>query len=279
MTARLTPWEVAFGPERYGAEVFPAIRRAAHDLGARASVLDAFMMMEAVRLHLHELIAGDVPTEPPADALLEYGALLFHGFRFWSHDRSLYLLTDDLARSLFDAALPLGEWQLAPPVPAGYVQLPRHLLWARVATDVPAEPIDGFFWSVAGTHADDEAPWQRLDLLLALGMRPDRPGFSIIDVTTALPAPPPGHFGDVSARAGGDDFSNILPGGEMTGLYGVTSVAEALKLASRTFHHIATRPWTVSEPQRLESAPAEASFEMPPSTLPARTVIHEERSD
>jgi hypothetical protein len=279
MAARRTPWEIAFGPDRYSAEVFPAIRRAALDLGVRAAVPDVFLMMEPVREQLHELIAGEEAKDPPADELLEYGALLFHAFRFWSSDRALYVLTDDLARSLLGTRKPVGDWALTPPAPAGYVQLPRHLLWARVAADVPPEPVDGFFWSVAGIDADDEPPWQRLDLLFALGLRPDRPGFSIIDVTTALPAPTPGHFGDLIARETGDDFANILPGGEMKGLHGVIAVAEALKLASRTFHHMAVQPATVGEPQRSEGAPADVSFELPPSALMARTVHHGERSD
>jgi hypothetical protein len=34
------------------------------------------------------------------------------------------------------------------------------------------------------------------------------------------------------ARADGTDFDNILPGGDIDGLFGLTSAAEAVKLAA-----------------------------------------------
>jgi len=63
----------------------------------------------------------------------------------------------------------------------------------------------------------------------------------VIDVAVPLPEGPPGHWGDLQAREDEPDFTNLLPGGELRGLYSLVSVAEALKLASRLFYSM-TRP-------------------------------------
>jgi hypothetical protein len=176
---------------------------------------------------------GDVP---PAASVHEYAALLFQGFRYWSCGRHTFVVDETRARDVLQEGAPLGDWSFAPPEPAGYVQLPRHLIWSRVDDDTAAEAVDGFFWSVAGGAGKT---WQRLDLLLVLGLRADRPGFSVIDVAASIPDTPPRHWGDVRARENEPDFANRLPGGELRGLYSLVSVAEALKLASRLFHAFA----------------------------------------
>jgi hypothetical protein len=40
---------------------------------------------------------------------------------------------------------------------------------------------------------------------------------------------------NLKARSEGDDFANVLPGGELQGHFAVTNTAEAVKLAARCF--------------------------------------------
>jgi hypothetical protein len=153
-----------------------------------------------------------------------------------------------------DSAEPIGGWHFRAPAKAGYLHLPRNLLWARVTEDVPAEPADGFFWTMIDTAARGSEDAEvgdggaRLEprlpasvaLLLVLGLREDRPGFTVVDAM-ASPPDPPGHWGDTNARGEGEDFANILPGGELSHLHGIVNVAELFKLASRAFHHAARK--------------------------------------
>jgi hypothetical protein len=125
-------------------------------------------------------------------------------------------------------ALPaLGTWTFTAPAVAGYLELPRHLVWTRFDEAAPPEPIEGVFWV--------QSP-ARIDLLFCTGVREGRAGLGVIDVSASLPAPAPGHWGDLEAREGGADFSNILPGGEIDALLAIVTPAEALKLVSRALH-------------------------------------------
>ncbi|MGH7552155.1 MAG: hypothetical protein ACREMQ_03910, partial [Longimicrobiales bacterium] len=117
-------------------------------------------------------------------------------------------------------------------------QLPRHRLWSRIEDGATAEAVDGFFWTMIG-HPDAAAPpYTRLDVLLALGMHPGRPGISVIDVGVTVPGEPAGHWADIHAREEGDDFANVLPGGELSGLHALVNTAEVLKLVSRVFYDL-----------------------------------------
>jgi hypothetical protein len=123
----------------------------------------------------------------------------------------------------------IGNWPFEPPSPAGYLWLPRHRLWVAGGGGQPAEPVDGLFW-VAGDPAANA-----LDVLLVLGMHEGRPGLTVIELASG-PLPDQGHWGDIAARAEGEDFGNLLPGGEH--LYGLSTSGEVLKLVSRVFWHL-----------------------------------------
>ena len=103
------------------------------------------------------------------------------------------------------------------------------LVWAAPAPNLRPEPADGFFWS--WVEPDDEPP--RLHVLLALGVRPDRAGFSVVPTTGILDREP--HWAEVEGRPDGTDFETTLPGGELDRLYSVQTAAELLKLASLCF--------------------------------------------
>jgi hypothetical protein len=248
---RRTPYELVFGPARFEAEVFPAIRAEAESRGAGGMGPDSFVLLGTVGRLLRELRpagGGFEPADqPPAEAMQQYGSLAWHAWGFWQAGRPVYALADDLTRGLLAEAAPIGPWLFRPPVPAGYLQLSRHRLWARVTADAAAEPVDGFHWTWLAADASAGRGQPRLDLLLALGMRPGRGGLSVIEIATSPPAGPAGHWGDLQARPDGPDFANLLPGGELQGYHGIVYAAEALKLVSRCFHWIETRPETVSQ--------------------------------
>jgi hypothetical protein len=117
---------------------------------------------------------------------------------------------------------PVHDWSLAQAPASGYAQLPRNLVWSVVDEGAAPEPVDGFYW----VRTTTEPP--SLIVVLALGVRAERPGFSVLDASAPIPAA--GHFAADDERA--DDFANFLPGGELQQLHGVRTPAEALRMAS-----------------------------------------------
>jgi hypothetical protein len=225
---RISPYQLIFGPAVFDDTRFEAVRDQAdaHDAVAPEQL---FMLPAAGEL-LHELS----PPEGGKDIVAQVRALLFSAYRYWRHGRRLYRITEPLLRELIaPASAPPAAPQ--PPAAAGYVQLPRNIVWARVADEVPPEPVDGFFWSAPSS--DESGAAERLDLLFALGVRADRPGLSLFDVSLDTAAQLT-EWATVSARPDGEDFANVLPGGELQGYHAITTGAEALKLAALCFAHI-----------------------------------------
>ena len=70
---------------------------------------------------------------------------------------------------------------------------------------------------------------------------PGRLGFSIMALTGPAQEGEVTSIVTVQARAQGEDFSNVLPGGELQGHFAVTNNAEALKLAARVLWHLNRR--------------------------------------
>jgi hypothetical protein len=237
-TDRITPYRLIFGPAAFDDTRFEAVREQAdaHDAVAPQQL---FMLPAAGEL-LREL----APPEGGRDVIAQVSALLFSAFRYWRHGRHTYRITEPLLRQLVapDYTTPRPQ----PPAPAGYVQLPRHLVWARVADEAAAEPVDGFFWS-APAPGESGGPG-RLDLLFALGVREGRPGLSLFDVSLDAAAQL-SEWAAVSARPDGEDFGNVLPGGELQGYHALTTGAEALKLAALCFGAIADPAlrWTTAD--------------------------------
>ncbi len=229
-----TPYELVFGD--------PTLARRLDTIGAEAEArqVDAadperFLQLAAAGELLRELR----PEGADAGGLLDLGRLIFHAYHFRRAGEPVYRLEEPLARQLLASPPPVGAWTLTAPDPAGYLALPRQLLWARVAADAAAEPVDGSFWRV-----DEAAANQRLDALLVLGLRADRPGFSVAGMSAVVPDG--GHWADLQARADGPDFANILPGGELRGLHGLVTEAEVLKLLSLCFWHMAAHPGSIA---------------------------------
>lgn len=289
--ARQTPYELVFGDAAFEAELFPSIREEAAARGASSDDPDAFVLLATVGAALRSLAPTAPATEgapagartgagsagtaasPGSEAAArarfhEVGRLFFHAYHFWRHGRALILLDEEPARALAAAPPRVGAWDMVAPAPAGYLQLPRHLFWARTDETAPPEPVDGFFWSLGGAP-DTRASSARLDLLLALGLRPGRPGLSVIDAGAVLP--PEGHWADIRGRPGGVDFANVLPGGEASGLHALLTRAEALRLASLVFH-AAAAPGALGPEREGGSTPPASAHALPPSTLPFRRI-------
>ncbi len=286
--ARQTPYELVFGAELFETSLFPDIRE---EVGARELEPvppDRFTFLTTVG-KLLRVIAG---AEPPgggapaterrpgsreaagatgesagAAALEEYGALLFQGYQFWRHGRQLFVVEEDVVRELLQDDDGVGDDVVQPPHPAGYLQLPRNLVWARAGEEQPPEPVDGVFWTRQELDGD-----ARLDVLLVLGMRPARPGFSVVSVADELEGGRPGDWAR-NARPDGTDFENVLPGGELDDLFAVTTPAEALKLAALLFRHVERNPGSLGgvEANREGAGPA-SSQDLPPSELRFRRV-------
>jgi hypothetical protein len=220
MSERLDPYDVAFGRSGLAERHFAAIATAAEAAGLDVTVADRFLMLPESNALVREL-----GLEGSHESFTERGLLAFHGFRFWSAG-SLRLSIDEATLRGLVAGAPIGRWQLRGPAVAGYAQLPRQLVWTREGPEA-ALAVDGFFWSLQGDA--------HIDLLLVQGLVPGAASFNVSEVSAPIPSQ--GHWGDIHARAAGADFANLLPGGELRQLCGLTNAGELLKLASRIFHH------------------------------------------
>jgi hypothetical protein len=230
---RPTPYDLIFATPGFDESRFEDVREEAELRGAASAA--ELLLLPAAGALLREL---QPEADGPGDGrerLAGAGALLFHAYRYWRHGRCVHTLSDRAVRALLGRTEPAGPWTFRAPCPAGYIQLPRNLLWARVEADAAPEPVDGFFWSWPGS--DEGARTPRLDLLFCLGVRRGRPGVSLADIALDAAADA-GQWADVEARPGGTDFENVLPGGELQGYHAMTTQAEALKLAVRCFRRI-----------------------------------------
>ena len=219
--ARPTPYDIVFADPSFE-EGFRAIGQQLG--GAQPDGALALAQLTATGEVLRALL-------PENDAGVAHGAvftqvsqLVYHAFTFRAGGRHVYRIGEAAFRRLISSE----HTQSSPPEPphaAGYMQVPRTILWARVAESAPPEPVDGFFWHM---HAP------RLDLLLALGVRPARPGVSLIDVSLDDVATLV-QWRDAAIRPDGVDFANVLPGGELQGYHALTLRGEVLKLAALCF--------------------------------------------
>jgi hypothetical protein len=232
MSERIHPYDLVFANE-LEAEVFPQIREEAEERAVDVRDTERFLMLE----HVGQLLRALRPPEAQGAAVSQFGAIVTHAYHFWLAGKPTFAIDEPVLRSLLGGATLIGSWDMVPPAPAGYVQLPRNMLFARIAEGAQAEAIDGFFFIMPGVNDSAVPPYERLAVLLVLGVLPQRAGFSVIQVSTTVTADAPGHLGDVTARADGNDFENVLPGGAGR-LFAVTNELEVLKLVSRCLWHL-----------------------------------------
>ena len=261
--ARLTPYELVF-TERFEAEVFPKIHAEAVRHGVDPLQPDRFQLLAAVG----DAVRDVVPAEAPPDALEQYRALLYHAFHFWSYEKRLYLLDPAVARYLVEAAPTLEGWELSLPHPALYLQLPVNLFWGSVTPDSTPEPVDGFF--VASAPGEDALgqPFERLAVLVVLGIRRNRAGFSVIPFDTEVGPGIAAEWALPGGRENGPDFQTTLPGGEISGLYSILTTSEVLKLVGRTLWYVDHFPSALVAEDPVEPVPDAAGGALPPPRLP-----------
>jgi len=251
--ARVTPYELGIPGREFADRVFAAIDEEVESRGVDATDPGAFFQLGEVGRALRE-IQGE---ERGGDAIERFAAFLFHAWHFHRAGEVLLLLGTEAARAAvasevgtvgaaaadsadFADSAPV-QWDGTLPADAGYLQLPRHLFWSHPESDGPAEPIDGFFWV--------RAAGDTLALLVALGVRGDRPGISVVELPP-LPLAEATRWVAGGAREGGEDFATTLPGGELDHLYSIVTLGEVLTLAGRVFGTLHRAPENLGPEER-----------------------------
>jgi hypothetical protein len=255
--ARLTPYELVFAAPDFPERVFPTLRDDAQLLGLDPLEPDEFQRIPSLAAVLREL----VPPEATAEALEQYQSLLFHAFNFWRSGEPVYLVERAVARYLVEAAPTPAGWELTLPHSSLYIQLPSNLFWGSITPESTPEPVDGLFVTSALATDGLGKPFRRLDLLVVLGIRRDRAGFSIIPFSTETGPGIAAAWAEAAGREGGTDFENILPGGEIQGLYSILTAVEVLKLLGRVLWYLDVNPDEVA----VETAPERRDEDRPAS--------------
>ena len=178
----MTPYDDIFARAEFEDEIFPAITQDAAEHGMDPWNVDEFLQLPASGDLREKLAPAGMAETTPVTGV---AALGFHGYHFWRNGKVSHTLDEAQTRALLDPAAPMiGEWRLRGPATAGYVTLPANLVWAKTEDATP-EPVHGFFY--ATSPADNAA--DRVDVLVALGVRADRAGFTAIELSIPLPAP------------------------------------------------------------------------------------------
>jgi hypothetical protein len=238
-SARSTPYELVFVEGDFEGRVFPGIATEAAEQGTDPLNPERFNFLSMTGDVLREV----TPDDAPPDALEQYRSLLYHAFHFWRSGRRLFVMDRAVARYLVETASPMAGWQFAAPTGSGYLQLPANLFWSSIAPDTPPEPVDGFFYTMSSADEAVGRGFYRLQVLLILGLRRSRAGFSVISLDSGIG---PELLDDLSEIRPGGDFANVLPGGEIAGLYSILTTTEALKLVVRSFWYIDRFPETIT---------------------------------
>ncbi len=222
---RVTPYELLLPEEDFADKRFPLIQEEAKERKADLADPDRFALLSEAGAVLRK-IRGE---EDDPKLIHHFGILLFHAFHFWKEGLPFFLLDTRVVRSLVAQGPEAPGWSPTLPGRAGYIQLPQHLFWVPGGDGTPPESLDGFFWSMP----DGE----NLALLIAMGIRKDRPGLSVVPLP-ALPLSAAGEWVSMDVRPGGNDFQSSLPGAELESLYALEAGAEAVKLAMRVFWYL-----------------------------------------
>jgi hypothetical protein len=266
--ARLTPYELVFGEAGFEARTFPRIHAEAEEQGVDPTHIERFAFLSVGAEAVREVI----PTDAPPEAFEQYRLLLYHAFNFWRYGKRLYSLESSVARFLVEAAPDLAGWELRLPQQSVYVQFPANLFWASVAPDVPPEPVDGFFACCMRATDAFERPYERLEVLMVLGIRRKRAGFSLISFDAEVVPGIAAAWAETPGREEGRDFESLLPGGEMAGLYTILTLSEALKLVARALWYVDRHPGHVSAHAAPERREHERPGSVPLSHLPFHRV-------
>ncbi len=248
---RVTPYELIL--ESLEQDAFPEIRAEAEQRGRDALRHDDFLLLGLVGATLSSMIADDAPPE----AVDQYGELLWQGYRFWAAGRRFYAFGDAVTSKLIAPRYDMAGWHLAAP-PSCYLQFPNQRFWTRVALDAPFEPVDGCFVTADETAVDGRSLVD-LHILLVLGLRPERPGVSLVIEHLEIAPWDAEERAAAAWLAGEDAFSASLPGGEKRGLRTLSTQGELEALVLRSLHTLDTRAKLLVAHPAQQSAPAGTS--------------------
>jgi hypothetical protein len=210
--ARPTPYDLFLAP--IANESFPRIHAALAAAGVDPADRDAFLMDREVVSLIREL-RGD---EALGEAMDQMVALVHQTYLAWDAGLVVVPLSEDATESMLDGRPSEGPEGADTPR-AYYAQLPERRVWASVVESEPPEPLDGCFVS--------RTPESTLRVLGIFGLRPDRPGFSAVEVGGARPE-------GLTRPDGSALFSPTLPGGAAAGLHSIVGEEELLELGWRT---------------------------------------------
>ena len=171
------------------------------------------MLREVVTL-LRELR----PDEGLGEGIDQLAALVHHGYLFWTSGCPTAAVPDEHLGTLLGTSAEHYDHYQDPL--AYYVQLPERRIWGETVDGEAPEPMDGYF-----VHTTPDGV--SLRVLGVFGVRPERGGFTVVEVVGVRP--PALVRGDGSAL-----FSPALPGGAAAGLFSLVGAEELLELGWRT---------------------------------------------
>src|SRR5262245_21329326 len=122
-TERPTPYDLVFD-EEFETRHFDAIRSEAEQRAAVTWHPEQFLLLHAVGKPLRSAL-----TTHDSTAVEQFGPLLFQAYNFWRFGKQRFTLSKPLFRLLLGELPAIGPWEMMPLAPAGYLQLPRNLLW------------------------------------------------------------------------------------------------------------------------------------------------------
>jgi hypothetical protein len=217
---RPTPFDLVFETAARStfAEIREALTQARHDPRER----DAFLMLREVVSLLRELR----PDEGLGEGIDQLAALVHHSYLFWAAGGPIQEVTSAQLSALLDPASPADK--AGAELPAFYTQLPERRVWAQVVPGEAHEPLDGYFQY---TDSDSDI----LRVLGVFGVHPDRPGYSVVEVTGPRPK-------RLIRSDGTGLFESTLPGGAAAGLFSLAGEEELLELGWRA-RGLEARSW------------------------------------
>jgi len=222
---RKSPYELLFGDEGLTENRLSAIRDEARKASVATGRRDQFAHLPSVR----ELLGDLVPDFAEPISLDRYLQTLHHCFLFWRAGCRHYAVEETAVRSLIVDAPDLTDWGPRFALDALYFELPQNLCWAAVVDGEPPEPVEGMFVSL---QADEGV--RAADILLVLGVRPHRPGFSVAELTVDLDA-----AADIKEP---NAFTSGIPGADLADLYSLQRSGEVVTLLLRLLWYIESYP-------------------------------------
>jgi hypothetical protein len=209
---RSTPFDLVFGS--LADERFPKIRAALAVAGTDPSDRDAFLMLPEGLSLIREIR----PDDGVGEGIDQLVALVHHAYLLWDSGLLTLAISDDQLDQLLGSPAPADPGSSGVPR-AYYAQFPERRIWAELIEGQAPEPMDGSF-----VHPANGGELRTLGIF---GLRPDRPGFSVVESFGRRPE-------GVLRPDGTAPFGSVLTGGAKAGLHSVTSPDELLELGWRT---------------------------------------------